>query len=125
GFSNDPRRGLGWVTPGAGSLPAGRGEGPPPGSALRASPPSPAGREKNRVRGTQFRLRRAGERAVDQRDRVVEAVDRHERAETRPLLLAEQHLIEQIEPFERNARLTVPRLDLAGAVEERLAPADL
>src|SRR6266567_3970470 len=68
---------------------------------------------------------RAGERAVDQRHGVVEPVDRHERAEAGALLLAEQHLVEQIEPFERHARLAVLGLDLAGAVEERLAPPDL
>src|SRR5437660_12382147 len=71
------------------------------------------------------RLRRAGERAVDHGDGVLEAVDRRERAEARALLLAEQHLIEHVEPFERHARLAVPALDLAGAIEERLAPADL
>src|SRR5262249_39628360 len=65
------------------------------------------------------------ERAVDHVDRVLDAVDRDERAETRSLLLAEQHLVEHVEPVERDARLAVLGLDLAGLVEERLAPAHL
>src|SRR5712691_1267415 len=69
--------------------------------------------------------RRARERAVDQRHGVVEPVDRHERAEARAFLLAEQHLVKQIEPFERDAGLAVLGLDLAGAVEEGLASPDL
>src|SRR6266436_9700696 len=49
---------------------------------------------------------------------------RKERAEARTLLLAEQHLIEHVEPIERNARLAVFALHLSGLVEKRLAPAD-
>src|SRR5262249_58033096 len=40
------------------------------------------------------------------------------------LMLAEQHLIEHVEPIERNAGLAVFALDLSGLVEERLAPTD-
>src|SRR6266567_4827443 len=71
------------------------------------------------------RSRRPRQRAVDHRDRVVEPVDRDERAEARALLLAEQHLIEHVEPVEGDAGLAVLGLDLAGLVEERLPPADL
>src|SRR5258707_15627111 len=67
--------------------------------------------------------RRARERAVDHVDGVVDAIDRHERAEARALLLAEQHLVEHVEPVERDAGLAV--LGLLLLVEERLAPADL
>src|SRR5262249_41076082 len=47
-----------------------------------------------------------------------------ERAEALTFLLAEQHLIEHIEPIERHARLAVFALDLSGLVEKWLAPAD-
>ena len=51
------------------------------------------------------------------------AIDRDEGAEARALLLAEQHLVEHVEPVERDARLAV--LGLLLLVEERLAAADL
>src|SRR5215813_1440921 len=69
-------------------------------------------------------LCRSRQRAVDHVDRVLKPVHRHERAEARALLLAEQHLIEHVEPIERNTRLAIFALDLSGLVEERLAPAD-
>src|SRR5262245_57495050 len=70
-------------------------------------------------------LRRAGQRAVDHRDRVLQPIDRGERTEAWAFLLPEQHLIEHVEPFERHARLAVLGLALAALVEEGLAPADL
>src|SRR5215813_2101619 len=69
-------------------------------------------------------LCRSRQRAVDHVDRVLKPVHRHERAEAWTLLLAEQHLIEHVEPIERNAGLAVLALDLSGLVEKRLAPAD-
>ena len=51
------------------------------------------------------------------------AIDGDERAEARAFLLAEQHLVEHVEPVERDARLAV--LGLLLLVEERLAAADL
>src|SRR5262249_21302429 len=68
--------------------------------------------------------RRTRERTVDHGDRVLEAIHRRERAEARALLLTEQYLIKHVEPLERYARLAVFGFYLAGAVEERLAPAD-
>jgi hypothetical protein len=68
-------------------------------------------------------LSRPRECAVDHRDRILNTIDRGERAETRPFLLAEQHLIEHVEPVERNARLAV--LGRLLVIEERLAAADL
>ena len=44
----------------------------------------------------------------------VHAVDRDERAEARALLLAEQHLVEHVEPVERDARAAVLRRLLRG-----------
>ena len=52
-----------------------------------------------------------------------DAVGGDERAEARAFLLAEQHLIEHVEPVERDAGLAV--LGFFLVVEERLAPADL
>src|SRR5437764_4354434 len=68
---------------------------------------------------------RPRQRAVDHVDRVLQPVDGHERAEARALLLPEQHLVEHVEPVERDAGLAILGLDLAGLVEERLAPPDL
>src|SRR6266404_2847321 len=68
---------------------------------------------------------RARERAVDHVHRVLQSVDRHERAEARAFFLAEQDLVEHVEPIERDAGLAVAGLDLAARIEERLAPADL
>src|SRR5262249_7491127 len=70
------------------------------------------------------RLCRSCQRTVDHLDRVPKPVHRYERAEARTLLLAEQHLIEHIEPIERDTRLAVFAFDLSGLVEERLAPTD-
>src|SRR5205807_1969867 len=70
-------------------------------------------------------LGRAGQRAVDHLDRILQAVDRGERAEPRPFLLPQQHLVEHVEPFERDTGLAVLGLALAALVEEWLAPADL
>src|SRR5262245_58076264 len=53
------------------------------------------------------RLRAARQRAVDHVDRVLDAVDRDEGTEARSLLLAEQHLVEHVEPVERDARPAV------------------
>src|SRR6185312_16502331 len=49
--------------------------------------------------------------------------DRDEGAEARALLLAEQDLVENVEPVERDAGTAV--LALLHGIEERLAPADL
>src|SRR6185437_9579853 len=70
-----------------------------------------------RRQGGDVQLSAPRQRAVDHVDGVLQAVNRDERAEARPFLLAEQHLIEQIEPVERDARLAVFRLLLR--VEER------
>ena len=53
----------------------------------------------------------------------VHAIHRDERAEARALLLAEQHLVEHVEPVERDAGPAV--LALLHLIEERLAAADL
>src|SRR5215510_2970711 len=79
-----------------------------------------AGRDKRKRR----RLCRSCQRTVDHLDRVPKPVHRCERAEARALLLAEQHLIEHVEPIECDTRLAVFALDLSGLVEERLAPTD-
>src|SRR5262245_59514437 len=71
------------------------------------------------------RLCRSRERAVDHVDRVLEPVERHKRAEARAFFLAEQHLVEHIEPIERDARFAILGLDLSSLVEEWLASADL
>src|SRR5262245_30199814 len=63
--------------------------------------------------------------SVDHADGVLNAVDRHERAEARALLLAQQHLVAHVDPVDLAAGLAVLGLDLAGLVEERLAPADV
>src|SRR6516162_3233913 len=69
--------------------------------------------------------RRTRQRAVDRRNHIGYSISRNERAESGPFLLAEQHLIEHVEPVERHARLAVLGFDLAAFVEKRLAPADL
>src|SRR6266478_4768325 len=65
----------------------------------------------------------ARQRPINHADRVFNAVDCDERAEARTLLLPEQHLIEHVEPVERDAGAAVLRRLLV--VEERLAPPDL
>src|SRR5262249_20382771 len=77
------------------------------------------------ARASGHSLCRPRQRPVDHVDRVLEAVHRHERAEARAFFLPQQDLVEHVEPLERDAGLAVPGLDLAGLVEERLAPADL
>ena len=67
--------------------------------------------------------RRSCERAVDHVDGVLNAVGGDERAEARAFLLAEQHLIEHVEPVERHAGLAV--LGLLLLIEEGFAAADL
>src|SRR5678815_2936780 len=52
-------------------------------------------------------LRAARQRTVDHVDGVLHAIHRDERAEARALLLAEQHLVEHVEPVERHARTAV------------------
>src|SRR5262249_1764352 len=47
------------------------------------------------------------QRAVDHVDRVLHAVHRDEGAEARALLLAEQHLVQHVEPVERDAGTAV------------------
>src|SRR5580692_6760910 len=78
------------------------------------SPASGGGKEK---------LRRSRQRAVDHIHRVLDAVGGGEGAEARATLLAKQHLIEHVEPVERDAGLAVLAFFLR--VEERLAAADL
>ena len=68
-------------------------------------------------------LSRARQGAIDHVDGVLQAVERDERAEARAFLLAEQHLVQEIEPVERHARAAVLALFLR--IEERLAAADL
>src|SRR5262245_32764840 len=77
------------------------------------------------ARASGHSLCRSRKRPVDHVDRVLEAIHRHERAEARSFFLPEQDLVEHVEPVERDAGLAVLRLDLAGLVEEWLAPADL
>src|SRR6185369_17970338 len=52
----------------------------------------------------------------------MQSVDRNKRAKARPFLLPKQHLVEQVEPAERNARLAVLRLLFL--IQERLAAPD-
>src|SRR5262249_57091365 len=73
---------------------------------------------------TRRRFSQSWQTTVDPLDRVPKPVHRYERAEARTLLLAEQHLIEHVEPIERDTRLAVLTLDLSSLVEERLAPTD-
>src|SRR5258708_38316564 len=49
-------------------------------------------------------LPRSRQRAVDHGHRIRQAIDRDKRAEARPFFLTEQHLIEHVEPVERDAR---------------------
>src|ERR1700749_4188257 len=70
--------------------------------------------------------RRSGrprQRAVDHGDGVGNAIDRDKGTEARALLLAEQHLVEHVEPVERDARPAI--LALLHMIQERLAPPDL
>src|SRR5687768_10210289 len=67
-------------------------------------------------------LRRARQCAVDHVDRVLDAVYRRKRTEAGALLLAEQHLVEHVEPVERHPRSAV--LGFLRLVEERRTPAD-
>src|SRR5947209_3193954 len=67
--------------------------------------------------------RRARQRAVDHVDCIHQAIDGDEGAKARALLLAEQHLVEHVEPVERHAGTAI--LALFVVVEERLAAADL
>ena len=69
-----------------------------------------------------YKLSAARERAVDHVDGVLHAVDGDEGAEARALLLAEQHLIEHVEPVERHARLAI--LGFLLLIEEGLAAAE-
>src|ERR1700751_756215 len=57
--------------------------------------------------GTTESLSRPRQRAVDHGNRILHAIDRDERAEARAFFLAEQHLVEHVEPVERNARAAV------------------
>ena len=50
------------------------------------------------------------QRAVDHVDRILQAIDRGRTIQSADLFLAQQDLIEQIEPIERHARLAVLRL---------------
>src|ERR1041385_159124 len=68
-------------------------------------------------------LSRPRQRAVDHVDGVLRPVHRDKGAEPRAFLLAEQHLVEHVEPVERDAGLAV--LGLFLLVEERRAAADL
>src|SRR6202165_250294 len=69
------------------------------------------------------KLPRPRPRAVDHRYRVRQSIDRDEGAEARAFFLAEQYLIEHVEPVERDTRPAI--LALLHRVQERLAPADL
>src|SRR6476660_8483841 len=63
------------------------------------------------------KLRRPRQRAVDHVDRVRYPVHRDERAEARAFFLTEQHLVEHVEPVERDAGAAV--LALLHGIEER------
>ena len=67
------------------------------------------------------RAARACQRAINQSGRVVNSIDRHEGARTRSFLLAEEHLVEHVEPLERDPRLAVLGLDLAAPIQKRFA----
>src|SRR4051812_32814214 len=66
--------------------------------------------------------RRPRQRAIDHVDGVFQPIHRDKRAEARPLFLAEQHLVEHVEPIERHAGPTV--LGFLRMIEKRLAAAD-
>src|ERR1017187_50274 len=68
-------------------------------------------------------LPRSCQRAVDHRHRIGQAVDRDERPEARAFFLTEQHLVEHVEPVERDARPAI--LAFLHRIQERLAAADL
>src|ERR1700731_2912276 len=63
------------------------------------------------------------QRAVDHRHRIWQPIHRDERAEARAFFLAEQHLVEHVEPVERDAGPAV--LALLHRIQERLAPPGL
>src|SRR5712664_1198929 len=86
-------------------------------------PPSRAAKAPSPTRGEGRELRAPCQRAVDHRDRIRHAVDRDERAKARAFFLAEQDLVEHVEPVERNARPTI--LALLHLIQKRLAAADL
>src|SRR5436189_5831399 len=97
--------------------------------ALRGSPQArlaPQGDEIRRAGAIAIRaVRRCTprQRAVYHVDRVLHAIDRDEGAEARAFLLAQEHLIEDVEPVERDAGPAVFRWLFV--IEERLTPADL
>src|ERR1700737_3002878 len=66
---------------------------------------------------------RPRQRAVDHGDRTRNAIHGDEGAEARALFLAEQHLVEHVEPVERDAGTAV--LALLHRIKERLAAAGL
>src|ERR1700739_4434656 len=68
------------------------------------------------------RSARPRQRAVDHVHGIADAIDRDKGAEARPLLLAEQHLVEHVEPVERHAGPAV--LAFLVLVEEWLTTAD-
>src|SRR3546814_16588112 len=70
---------------------------PPPESTRTDTlfPYSSLFRSEARLRRQVFTV----QRLVDQRHRLGDAVERHERAEARPLRLAEQHLVQCLEPI--------------------------
>src|SRR5262245_33885729 len=73
--------------------------------------------------GQVSRSRRSRQRTVDHVDGILQAIDRDERAEPRSFLLAEQYLIKQIEPIQRDAGLAILRLLFL--VQKRLTAPDL
>src|SRR5829696_746916 len=85
-------------------------------SPLRSGTFSHKGRREQKLRAPR-------QRAVDHVDGVLHAIHRDERTEARALLLAEQHLIEHVEPVERNAGPAI--LALLHLIQKRLAAADL
>ena len=94
-----------------------------PARASSAPPPDTSGlsigagaaprRSSPTRRSSPSRLRRrqlAGQRLVDQRPRLGDAVERGERAEARAALLADQHLVDHLEEGARNARAALRAL---------------
>src|SRR5207249_6692219 len=68
------------------------------------------------------RLCRSRQRPVAHFDRIVETIDRHERAEPRPLLFPEQHLIQHVEQIDGEAWPAIFALDFPAFVEDCLVP---
>src|SRR5947208_9452528 len=100
------------------------GSAPNPASRFEWRLGPPLSRDPSAAQsGLRAPLRAPCQRAVDHRDRIRHAIHRDERAEARALLLAEQHLIEHVEPVERDTGTAV--LALLDGIEERLAAADL